>query len=87
MKIQQLQEDKADAIKMDVPLFIRMLEYAREDAKTDRDLHDLAALVRLVLFLAIWIVCLSVIIYNDLQHMKNYPSLKISYEIVWNSKK
>ena len=25
---------------MDVPLFIRMLEYAREDAKTDIDLHD-----------------------------------------------
>jgi hypothetical protein len=27
---------------MDVPLFIRMLEYAREDASTDMDLHDLA---------------------------------------------
>ena len=25
---------------MDVPLFIRMLEYAREDAKTDMDLHN-----------------------------------------------
>lgn len=45
MKIQTLQEDKTDVIKMDVPLFIRMLEYAREDAKTDRDLHDLAARV------------------------------------------
>jgi hypothetical protein len=29
-----------DKITMDVPLFIRMLEYAREDAKTDMDLHD-----------------------------------------------
>lgn len=29
-----------DVITMDVPLFIRMLEYAREDAKTDMDLHD-----------------------------------------------
>ena len=29
-----------DVIKMDVPLFIRLLEYAREDAKTDMDLHD-----------------------------------------------
>jgi hypothetical protein len=29
-----------DVIKMDIPLFIRMLEYAREDAKTDMDLHD-----------------------------------------------
>ena len=25
---------------MDVPLFIRTLEFAREDAKTDMDLHD-----------------------------------------------
>ena len=29
-----------DKITMDVPLFIRMLEYAREDAKTDMDLHN-----------------------------------------------
>lgn len=28
-----------DTIKLDVPLFIRLLEYAREDAKTDMDLH------------------------------------------------
>jgi hypothetical protein len=27
---------------MDVPLFIRILEYAREDAQEDMDLHDLA---------------------------------------------
>jgi len=32
-------ENKTDTIKMDVPLFIRMLEYAKEDAKTDMDLH------------------------------------------------
>jgi len=31
-----------DVVKMDVPLFIRLLEYAREDAKTDMDLHDVA---------------------------------------------
>jgi hypothetical protein len=31
-----------DTIIVDVPLFIRLLEYAREDAKTDMDLHDLA---------------------------------------------
>ena len=31
-----------DKITVDVPLFIRLLEYAREDAKTDMDLHDVA---------------------------------------------
>ena len=31
-----------DTIKLDVPLFIRLLEYAREDAKSDMDLHELA---------------------------------------------
>jgi len=34
------QEDPTDLIAMDVPLFIRMLEWAREDAETDMDLHD-----------------------------------------------
>jgi len=29
-----------DTICVDVPLFIRLLEYAREDAKTDMDLHN-----------------------------------------------
>jgi hypothetical protein len=33
------QTNPEDKITMDVPLFIRMLEYAREDAKTDMDLH------------------------------------------------
>lgn len=28
-----------DTITMDVPLFLRLLEYAKEDAKTDMDLH------------------------------------------------
>ena len=32
-------EDAVDTITMDVPLFIRMLEFAKEDAKTDMDLH------------------------------------------------
>lgn len=31
-----------DAVKLDVPLLIRLLEYAREDANSDLDLHDLA---------------------------------------------
>ena len=32
-------EKEIDIIKVDVPLFIRLLEYAREDAKDDEDLH------------------------------------------------
>jgi hypothetical protein len=36
------EEDQIDTITMDVPLFIRVLEYAREDAQADMDLHDLA---------------------------------------------
>lgn len=31
-----------DTVKIDVPLLIRLLEYAREDASSDMDLHDLA---------------------------------------------
>ena len=36
------EENPIDIVSMDVPLFIRMLEFAREDASTDMDLHDLA---------------------------------------------
>jgi hypothetical protein len=32
----------ADIVKLDVPLFIRLLELAREDVKQDADLHDIA---------------------------------------------
>lgn len=32
-------ENEEDIVKFDVPLFIRLLEYAKEDAKTDMDLH------------------------------------------------
>lgn len=31
-----------DIVKLDVPLFIRLLELAREDVKQDADLHDIA---------------------------------------------
>lgn len=34
-----------DVVKLDVPLFIRLLELAREDVKQDADLHDLAEVV------------------------------------------
>jgi hypothetical protein len=33
------QSNPSDKITVDVPLFIRLLEFAREDAKTDMDLH------------------------------------------------
>jgi hypothetical protein len=36
------EEDVVDTVTLDVPLFIRMLEYAKEDAQTDMDLHDVA---------------------------------------------
>lgn len=32
----------ADTIQLDVPLFIRLLELAREEIKDDADIHDLA---------------------------------------------
>jgi len=34
------EEDPVDTITMDIPLFLRMLEYAKEDAAEDMDLHD-----------------------------------------------
>lgn len=33
-------EGGRDTVEFDIPTFIRMLEYAREDAKDDMDLHD-----------------------------------------------
>ena len=42
MRIREFEENPEDVVKVDVPLLIRLLEYAREDAKTDMDLHDLA---------------------------------------------
>ena len=35
-------DDIPDIIAVDVPLFIRLLEFAREDSKSDLDLHDIA---------------------------------------------
>lgn len=34
--------NQPDAVTLDIPLLIRLLEYAREDAKTDMDLHNVA---------------------------------------------
>jgi hypothetical protein len=36
---QLIKESNPDIISMTVPLFIRMLEWAREEAKTDVELH------------------------------------------------
>lgn len=36
------QPNPTDKIKLDVPLLIRLMEYAREDAKDDMDLHRVA---------------------------------------------
>lgn len=34
--------DKVDTVSVDIPLLIRLLEYAREDANDDMDLHNIA---------------------------------------------
>lgn len=34
--------DAVDELRMSVPLFIRLLEFARENSKSDLDLHFLA---------------------------------------------
>jgi hypothetical protein len=34
-----------DIIKLDVPLFIRLLELAREEIKDDADIHDVTEIV------------------------------------------
>lgn len=34
-------KDESNTVELNVPLFIRLLEYAREDAKKDVDLHFL----------------------------------------------
>ena len=38
----QEQNNQIDVITVDVPLFIRLLEFAREDATDDMKLHDVA---------------------------------------------
>lgn len=35
-------QDEVDTVTLDIPLMIRLLEYAREDAQTDMDLHNVA---------------------------------------------
>ena len=42
MEDQDQEENKMDVITVDVPLFIRLLEFAREDSTDDMQLHDIA---------------------------------------------
>lgn len=37
--------DTIDTVTLDVPLLIRLLEHAREDIKTDQQLHEVATRV------------------------------------------
>lgn len=39
-KLAEILDDPVDTINMDIPLFLRALEYAKEDAQSDMDLHD-----------------------------------------------
>jgi hypothetical protein len=34
-----------DIIKLDVPIFIKLMELARENLKTDEDIHNIAEIV------------------------------------------
>jgi hypothetical protein len=36
------EKNPIDIVKLDIPLLIRMMEYAKEDAETDMDLHTAA---------------------------------------------
>jgi hypothetical protein len=40
VKFKEEEVSKTDTLTIDIPMFIRLMEYAREDAKTDIDLHN-----------------------------------------------
>jgi len=42
MEVSSTQSNEVDKVTLDVPLFIRLLEYAKEDAQSDMDLHKVA---------------------------------------------
>lgn len=41
-KVIEAEDNPTDIVSVDVPLLIRLLEYAKEDAKSDMDLHHVA---------------------------------------------
>jgi hypothetical protein len=45
MEPQESAENPQDVVKMDIPLLIRLLEYSREDAQTDMDLHNVTEML------------------------------------------
>lgn len=42
ISVKEVEEDIVDTVTLDVPLFIRLLEFAKEDAADDMALHDVA---------------------------------------------
>ncbi len=42
ISVKEAEEDVVDTVTLDVPLFIRLLEFAKEDAADDMALHDVA---------------------------------------------
>jgi hypothetical protein len=41
MKLQDLLEEQNDVLSVTIPLMIKLLEWAREEAKSDIDIHEL----------------------------------------------
>jgi hypothetical protein len=42
---EEVSDNPQDVVKLDIPLLIRLLEYSREDAKTDMDLHNVTEML------------------------------------------
>ena len=40
--VEEVESNEVDTVTFDIPLLLRMMEYAREDAQTDMDLHTVA---------------------------------------------
>ena len=45
MPAESQMDNPKDVVKMDIPLLIRLLEFSREDAKTDMDLHNVTEML------------------------------------------
>jgi hypothetical protein len=76
---EEIKSDPIDVISMDVPLFIRLLEYAREDAKNDMDLHNVT---QNVIELSKTKDTLQMGDYNDIVSSKSFDINEIIGEIL-----